>query len=251
MIDTKTGEPIWERGSKGMSLSDQEVHVWRTWLDIEKGMEDWFWRQLSNDEHERADRYFMHRDRRRFVAARGWLRAVLAGYVECEPSELQFTYGARGKPVLAGNDARFQFNLAHSDEIAVCAVTRDRLAGIDVEKIRKMDDLEQIARRYFSRNEQADLLRLGEAERHLGFFNCWTRKEAYLKATGEGVTACLDQFQVTLIPGDRPALVNRDGMPEESSRWEFHDLKPAPGYASALAIEGIGLALSCWEWTRG
>lgn len=251
MIYTKTNEPIWEQGSKRASLSDQEVHVWRTWLDLEEGLEDWFWRQLSRDEQERADRYFMKRDRRRFVAARGWLRAVLAGYVQCEPRQIQFTYEAWGKPALAGVDPRFQFNLAHSEEMAVCVVTRDRRVGIDVEKIRKMDDLEQIARRYFSKKEQADLLRLGEADRHLGFFNCWTRKEAYLKATGEGVTAGLDQFQVTLIPGDRPALVNRDGMPEESARWEFHDLKPAPGYASALTIEGVGLALTCWDWTRG
>lgn len=251
MIYTKTDEPIWEQGSKRASLSDQEVHVWRTWLDLEEGMEDWFWRQLSCGEKERADRYFMKRDRRRFVAARGWLRTVLAGYVQCEPREIQFTYGAWGKPALAGVDSKFQFNLAHSEEMAMCVVTRDRRAGIDVEKIRKMDDLEQIARRYFSKKEQADLLRLGEADRHLGFFNCWTRKEAYLKATGEGVTAGLDQFQVTLIPGERPALVSREGMPEESTRWEFHDLEPAPGYASALAIEGVGLALSCWDWTRG
>jgi 4'-phosphopantetheinyl transferase len=132
--------------------------------------------------------------------------------------------------------------------VALYAVTRAREVGIDVELIRSDLKIEQIAERFFSHHEIATLRALPTELRQSAFFRCWTRKEAYIKATGKGLSLPLDQFEVSLTPGEPAALLSTQPDPNEAQRWSLRELTPAPGYAAALAVEGHGWCLACWDW---
>ncbi len=205
---------------------------------------------LSPDEHTRADRFYFQKDRERFTIARGLLRIILGRYLNMEPCCLQFRYNPYGKPALAnesgGNGLRF--NLSHSDGLALYAITRGREIGVDIERIRPDLAEGQMAERFFSSREVKALRALPPSSQPVGFFNCWTRKEAYIKASGKGLTLPLDQFDVSLVPGEPAALLCVSGDPEESSRWCLQDSSPGPGYVAALAVEGHNWRLKCWQW---
>ncbi len=166
-------------------------------------------------------------------------------YAGREPSAIAFRYGGWGKPGLdeARDGDGLQFNLSHSGDLALLAVARGRRLGIDVEAVRPMADAGPIAARFFSPRECERFRRLPESEQLAAFFRCWTRKEAYMKATGAGMSMPLDQFDVTLSPGEPPALLRVEGLPDEPSRWSYRDLDPGPGYLAALAVEGTGWRL--------
>ena len=170
---------------------------------------------------------------RSFIVARGVLRTLLGHYLKTPPRDLHFNYGAKGKPSLAG--ARIQFNASHSGDLALLAFTLDCELGVDAEVIRPMPDIEDIAKRFFSTEETAELMSLSAAQREQGFFLCWTRKEAYIKATGEGLSAPLDGFRVTLRPGETARIVHFGHDIDAARAWSLHNLDPAPGYAGALA----------------
>jgi 4'-phosphopantetheinyl transferase len=240
----------WPFGPAQPKLGENEVHVWCTGLCLVGRVVASLSSRLSGDEQQRASRYLRQRDQRRFTLARGWLRTILGLYLKCDPRVVEFAYGPRGKPLLADSETGLRFNLAHSEEMAICAVTSNRWVGVDVEAIRPMTELEQIARRFFCRGEVVRLLSLHPVERLQGFFNCWTRKEAYLKATGQGVAAGLDQFEVTLAPGDTPLMLSNRFAPEELQRWTLYDLQPLRGYAAALAVEGSDLSVKSWHWNQ-
>jgi 4'-phosphopantetheinyl transferase len=208
-------------------LQPGQVHVWRA----ELGAGDAWQSLLSPDEQARADRLVGPEPRRRFLAARGILRSLLSRYLRNEPDAIAFRYGARGKPELANSNLRF--NLAHSNDLAVYAVTRDGEVGIDVEAIRPLPDLEDLACRYFSPREADRLLRLPAAERAVAFFHCWVRKEAYLKGLGQGLSVPADQVETWPGPPPSGALM---------------DLDPRPGFVAALAIERPDLSVACWQW---
>ncbi len=140
--------------------------------------------------------------------------------------------------------------MSHSHGVALYAVTRDREVGIDLEFIRRDLEVEQIAERFFSRRETATLRALPTALREYAFFLCWTRKEAYIKARGEGLSLPLDQFDVSLIPGEPAALLSTQPDSDEALRWSLQELTLASGYVAALAVEGRGWSLSCWQWPR-
>ena len=222
----------WRASRETAGLDTGTVHVWATSLDdlsetASRGL-------LSADERERADRFHFERDRRRFVTARGLLRVLLGRYLDVDPADLLFGYGPRGKPFLAG--AALRFNVSHSSGLALLAFTRERELGIDVERERSMTEWEDIARHYFSAREGAELRSLPAQEREAAFFRCWTRKEAFIKATGDGLSRPLDAFDVTV---GRPARLLRVlGEPEGARRFRLEDLRPAPGFAAALAIDG-------------
>lgn len=232
----------------GWVISSAEVHVWRAPLEQPAIHMDQLAQTLSDDERTRAERFHFERDRRRFVVAQGLLRILLGKYLNIEPHRLEFGHGPHGKPHLSSShSSAIRFNLAHSHELALYAFACGREVGIDVEHICPLPDAEQIAARFFSAAENAVLCALPENQRSEAFFNCWTRKEAYLKATGDGLSRPLDQFQVSLAPGEPVRLLVDEQMPEEISRWRLESLMPASGYVAALVVEGHDWHLRCWQ----
>jgi 4'-phosphopantetheinyl transferase len=242
---------LWRHPRAGLTLSSAEVHVWRASLDLDSSCVEHLQHALSADELQRAARFHFPRDRRRFTVARGVLRDILGRYLGVPPSELEFRYGAHGKPALAaGFDAvGVRFNISHSHEMALFAVTCGREIGVDIEYLGREIRGEEIAQHFFSAHECASLRALPAAAKHEAFFNCWTRKEAYIKAHGEGLSLPLDQFDVSLAPGEPAALLATRNDPREVQRWSLQALTPGPGYVAALAVEGQGWQLSSWHWS--
>ena len=237
------GRPILESGA---------VHVWRASLDEGASQIDRFERTLALDERSRAGRFHFHRDRERFVVARGILRDILGRYTSRAPESLSFSYSSYGKPALvpeSGAEA-IRFNISHSHGTALYVVTRSREIGVDLELIRDGLEIEQIAERFFSRSEVSALCALPAQIRRRAFFLCWTRKEAYIKARGEGLSLPLDQFEVSLVPGEPAALMSAQGDSNEAFRWSLQELFPAADYAAALAIEGCACSVACWQWQQ-
>jgi 4'-phosphopantetheinyl transferase len=239
----------WRFPDKDISLSDRDVHVWRASLDQSPDCVDQLAQALSPDEQMRAERFYFDRDRKRFMVARGLLRTILSYYLGVEPSQLQFCYGSHGKPALAEafDESRIRFNLSHSQGLALYAVTRDREIGIDLEQIRSMPKAEQLAERFFSAPEYEILRTLPMHLKEEAFFNAWTRKEAYLKASGKGLAQSLEQIEVSLEPGESAKLLSIAGSPQKASAWSIQELLPASGYVGAVVVEGHNWHLTCWQ----
>jgi 4'-phosphopantetheinyl transferase len=202
---------------------------------------------LSPDELARVARFRFEKNRRRYVASQGALRDLLGRYLRCEASSIRFDYGPAGKPSLTGGHP-VQFNLSHSDEMALYAIALDREVGVDVELVRPRPMMEQVARRFFAAPEVAALLAQPEAERLQAFYRCWTRKEAYIKAKGLGLRIPLGSFEVSLRPGEPAALVWVRDDPEETARWSMASLDPGNGYIGAVVVQGSGWNLRFWDW---
>jgi 4'-phosphopantetheinyl transferase len=230
-------------------LRARDVDLWVASLDEETARIQELAETLSDDERARASRFAFGDDRRHFTIARGLLRAILSKYTGVASGELEFTYGPSGKPALTGSPetASVRFSLSHSAELAVYALTRDREIGVDVERLRPIRDSEQIAARFFCEQEQAALRALPTSVREEAFFDCWTRKEAYLKAVGDGLRM-LDRVRVSLDPSEPARLLAIDGDAGALSRWSLHALRPAPGYTGALVVESYGRRLECRRW---
>lgn len=237
--------------SGNVSLGSGEVHVWCATLDQPTWQFLRLAQTLSADERSRADRYSFARDMHHFIVGRALLRVILGGYLEIEPDRLRFAYSHHGKPSLADafGSGILRFNVSHSQGLALYAVSRDGHVGVDLERTRPVADLEQIAERFFSPREYAALRALPAQMKHEAFFNCWTRKEAYVKARGDGLSLPLNQFDVSLAPGEPARLVHNERAPQEVARWSLQELTPAPGYVAALAVEGHGRQIRCWQWT--
>ncbi|HEV3458814.1 MAG TPA: 4'-phosphopantetheinyl transferase superfamily protein [Thermoanaerobaculia bacterium] len=237
-----SGEDFPPRSGANLSVSSGEIHLWAVALDPAPEVVERLTRGIAPDEWERARRFRFERHRRRYLVGRGALRALLGGYLGIAPGEVAFSYGPRGKPFLAGRLATasgLSFNLSNSYELALVGFLRGPEIGVDVEFLKPMPDLEQIAERFFSESERAALRRLPAPQRPEGFFNCWTRKEAYLKAVGEGLAAPLDSFAVTLAPGEAPRMLTLKGDAERAARWFFRCFRPERDYIGALAVDGI------------
>jgi 4'-phosphopantetheinyl transferase len=240
----------WRGPTDCLILGNDEVHVWRAALDRSSPQVDVLLDTLTEDEQARAGQFYFPIDRSRFIVARGMLRKILGLYLNRPARAVSFRYGPHGKPALASESAdnAIHFNISHSRYMAIYAVTRGREIGVDLEFIRDGLEIEQIARRFFAEREVAMLRALPVGLQKSAFFLCWTRKEAYIKARGEGLSLPLDQFDVSLIPGEPAALLRTQGDPDEALRWSLRDLSIGPNYASALAVEGYGWCLSGWEW---
>jgi 4'-phosphopantetheinyl transferase len=195
---------------------------------------------LSDDESARADRFHFAQDRNRFIAARSLLRNIISRYLSCTPGEIRFVYQANGKPQLADSISAtgdLRFNLSHSADAAVYAISRGKDVGVDIELIRPEVPWAEVATSFFAPGEIAKLYQLPADLRAIGFFNCWTRKEAYVKACGEGLSLPLDEFEVSLAPNEAPALLCAHD-PNELGRWNLFEISPPEGFAGALAVEG-------------
>ncbi len=241
---------MWLYPPESLALADDEVHVWRAFLDLATEQVEDLYRSLTPDEQERAGRFRFQRDREHFIVARGVLRAILGRYLKVEPGQLHFRYSPYGKPALTGESGgeTLRFNLSHSYGLALYAVARSREIGVDLEHIRADLASERMAEQFFSAREIAALRALPANVQTEAFFNCWTRKEAYVKARGKGLSLPLHQFDVSLAPGEPATLVSTRGDPLEASRWSLQALYPGPGYAATLAVEGHSWRLRCWQW---
>jgi 4'-phosphopantetheinyl transferase len=225
------------------------VQLWRVDLEAIGGDESRWQKVLSADESARAARFHFPRDRQRFVASHGLLRTILASYLTTDPGSLSFSYSKKEKPSLgpAHAGSNVTFNISHSGEIALFAFTRGREIGVDVEQVRRDSDLEAIARRFFSAHEQKQLAAFPAEEKVEAFFRCWTRKEAYIKATGDGLSLPLSQFDVSLAAGEKNALRATRPDATEAGQWLLQEVPVGAGYVAALCLRGQDWKLNDWS----
>lgn len=241
---------IWHQPRELPPLLEETVHIWSVRLDGALVQPYRLAEALSVDELERAAAFRFAHLRRRFVVTRAVVRQLLALYVGATPSSLRFCYSALGKPSLieTHTGAPLSFNVSHSDELALIAVTRGRAVGVDVEGMREIDEADGIAEHYFCAPERDELRSSQGRSTTALFLTYWTRKEAVLKATGDGLSMPLDRVDVSGVPGEQPQTVvvlDGSGAPRQLA---LVDLKPTERYVGALAVEGIGWQYSCWRW---
>jgi 4'-phosphopantetheinyl transferase len=232
-----------------VELAEDEVQLWRVDLEAIRSQESRWQQLLSSDETIRAARFHFAADRQRFVASRAWLRTILAAFLVAEPSELNFSYSKNEKPFLGPGHARsgITFNVSHSGGIGLYAFARRRDIGVDVEQIRRDFDAESIAHRFFSASEQKQLAALPESERVDAFFRCWTRKEAYIKAIGEGLSLPLSQFDVSLETLETNALLATRPDRSEAEHWMIREVPGGAGYSAALCVRGRDWRFTHWR----
>lgn len=238
----------WSQPPKKIFLNDKQVHVWCASLDLPMSQVLILREILIEDELKRAEGFDLHKDCKRFIVARGILRIILSRYIHVEPGQIRFCYNSFGKPMLdaeyGGNN--ISFNLSHSVDLALYAITRKREVGVDIERIKPDIETERIAERFFSSDEVASLRTVSSNIHQKAFFHCWTRKEAFIKAKGKGLTIPLDSFAVSLIPGKPTELISTKFCPEEASRWSLYNLDLGINYSAALAVEGHNFKVKCW-----
>jgi 4'-phosphopantetheinyl transferase len=239
---------LWPTPSILPPLSNDQVHVWSAPLNQPAEYILQLAQALSPDEAARAQRFVFDRDRDHFIAARGLLRIILGHYLNLKPQQIKFCYGPQNKPGLEIPQSQLRFNLSHSGNAVLYAITHHQEIGVDIELLRPLDDMMQIAKRFFSPAEYAALRALPIEKQEIGFFNCWTRKEAYIKALGSGLTQPLDQFDVSLIPGQPAKLLQVQNDPQALERWSLTELNPASNYAAALVVEGQNQQFFCGQW---
>ncbi len=217
--------------------SQSEVHVWPLHLTASDVVNYAYRTFLSPEEVARAGRFSFEHLRRSYEVSQGALRLLLAHYLACRPGDVGFTLGPRGKPAVLGG-SRVHFNMAHSGGLALYAFTKDCEIGIDVEEVRPIPQLQEIAAHCFCPAEVSELLSIDDTSaRYEAFFRCWTRKEAFVKALGDGLYLPLDQFQVTLSPADVTRFVHIGNDVSAACEWTLQHLDPAPRYVGALAYK--------------
>lgn len=242
-------DSFWPPAPANLVLLRDEVHVWCASLNQSALRVQQLAKTLSADEQLRAERFRFEQHRQHCIIGRGVLRAILSRYIHIEPSQLQFCYGPYGKPALAaGTAGMLHFNLSRSGGVALYAIARDRQIGIDVESLRPFSEVEQIARRFFSTREYEELSALPPSQKHDAFFRYWTLKEAYVKATGRGLSLPLNQFEVSLASEESVVLLRSPVDSQEVSHWSLKELIPGHGYVAAIAVEGDSWQLKCWQW---
>jgi 4'-phosphopantetheinyl transferase len=252
------------------SFSEDVVHIWRVSLGLSPHEVRRLRGILSADELIRADRFRFREHRARFVVARGMLRVILGRYLNQSPERLQFRYGPYGKPALESLEAfdegrvvdnlplpsshidlgaMLHFNVSHSQDMALYALAWDRPVGIDLEYVADTSHpLERLVARFFSPSEREAFQKLPAAQKPQAFFRCWTRKEAYMKARGQGFTLPLQAFDVSVAPDEPARLLNDSHDPQAVAAWTLRDLDPGHGYVAAVAARGSDWRLACWQW---
>ncbi len=218
--------------------ADVWIDVWCYFLETTPASVRRFEEVLSSDEIERADRFRFPHLRSHFIVAHGVLRHLLSGYVDAAPGAIRFACGPQGKPEIDQPRADLRFNLSHSGDLAVCAVGTPRYLGIDVEKMRRVPDLQELANRFFSPEESNDLAAAPPGSTERSFFTCWTRKEAYIKAVGGGLSIPLDSFRVTILPEEDPRILRCNAFPVPAAEWNLVAFDPGDEYIAAIGYAG-------------
>lgn len=240
----------WATAPDGPTLGAEEVHVWRASLNLTPVRLRELFSVLAPDEVTKAKRFHFPKDQNHFVAGRGILRSLLGSYLHTDPARLRFSYNSYGKPSIqaTGGEHEIKFNVSHSNGLALLAFTRGHEVGVDVEYVRADFACAEVAERFFSPSEVSALRALDAGDFTEAFFNCWTRKEAFIKALGEGLSCPLASFSVSLAPREPAALLGVEGGAEALSRWFMRELHPRRGYAAALALEAAACSLKCYTW---
>ena len=239
---------VWGEPPDRPRLQPGVVHVWRASLAVDAGCLAELLGTLSGHEMREAARCRFPEDRDRAIASRGFLRQLLASYLDRRPSDLVISRGPFGKPYLVTEDVGLHFSLAHSGGLALYAFTLEKEVGIDLQQSVPIDLEELVSAGFLSDGERRELLPLAGPRRQEALLRCWTRKEAYIKALGQGLSAPLQDIEVTVALG-HAALLRTDSGTEGAGRWLLMDLDPAPGYAACVAWEREA-ALTCWAWSR-
>lgn len=229
---------LWHFPPKNLTLCQNSLHIWRADLDLPTDLLTHLAVNLSSDERQRAERFYFERDRKKFIACRGLLRVILSRYLNLEPQKLEFTYSLQGKPELNNIDReeRLCFNVSHSQGLAVYAIALNRAVGIDLEHLRDISDVQQLAERFFSKSESSLINPLPELQQQELFFRFWTIKEAYLKATGEGLSG-LHTIAVSFTPENSINLHSTESNMLLNTHWFCTEFKPAPEYRGAFVVE--------------
>jgi 4'-phosphopantetheinyl transferase len=238
----------WDPGPSSLTLIDNEVHLWLANLDESLDLRETFAALLSEDELERAWRFRFQRDRDYLIVRRALLRILLARYLRTSPSAIYLTYTDEGKPQLGPPlcKAGLHFSVSHSRGIAMYALTQGRAVGVDIEAVRPVPEAEQVAHVSFSPTEGDAFRALPPDEALTGFFNCWTAKEAIVKALGKGLSFPLDGFTVSLEPSEPASLLSTDNDLRLAAGWSLRRVEPAPGRIATVAVDGEISALRCW-----
>ena len=245
-------ESQWCTPPEQLALGREEVHVWRASLEQPGPDIQALEQLLASDEQARAEQFRFQKDRLHYIIARGTLRSILGRYLGKDPHTLRFSYSTFGKPALVQNpdsNALF-FNVTHSRGLALYGITRGYTIGIDIEYLDAGVSCEQIAARFFSPLEVNMLRAVPKELQHAAFFACWTRKEAYIKARGMGLSLDLKAFDVSLLPGDPTAILGSREEALDISHWSLYDISPGPGYIGALAVEGHPATVICFQWQQ-
>jgi 4'-phosphopantetheinyl transferase len=242
-------QKLWLKAPEHPILTTGEVHIWRVYLNQDPSTIQRSFKLLSALERQRAGKYHFQRDHDHFAVARGGLRMILSRYINLPPAQICFSVNQYGKPAvcyeLGGNSLKF--NVAHAGDVALYAFTLRREIGIDIEHLTEDCLGLELAECFFSPAEASMLRGVAPALRTVAFFDCWTRKEAYIKARGEGLSYPLNRFTVSLTPGHPASLLATDDDPSEVSRWTLMDVFPGHKYRAALAVEGPLGVLHCWH----
>ena len=239
----------WSVAPDTVRLEPGQVHLWAAALHEFVDQSPKLEALLAPAEHQRASAFKFAKDRSQFVIRRGLLRIVLSRYLGQSPSEIAFRHGEHGKPEVQWEvpGQRLFFNASHSADIAVYAITSTCPVGIDVEHTVDISGIHTIARHFFVPRETQTLLALPADSQLLAFYTCWTRKEAYLKATGEGIAESLAKVEVSLAPQDEPAVVSVAGNPRAREEWQLRPFVPAAGYLGCIAYRHTALAMRQWR----
>jgi 4'-phosphopantetheinyl transferase len=233
----------WVPATAPPTLADNELHVWRASLDLSSDVRERLQSTLTSDEKTRVERLLIEKAREHFVAARGILRELLGAYLGVDAREIAFRYGPEGKPSLSPeHNSKISFNVSHSNGMGLFVFANGQEIGVDIEYVKTDFRGMEIASRFFSQEESAALAKLPLGERDEAFFGCWTKKEAYVKAHGQGLSIPLDSFTVEF---SKSKQVLRD---EGGARWSCYALEVGPGFAAAVVAAGENWSVKSWEW---
>lgn len=236
----------WPPSPPHIQLHTDAIDIWLVGLEQSDAVRAKLWPLLNDEEQARAKRFYFDIHRHHFIVGRGLLRILLGRYLEVAPEKIVFAYGDHGKPYLP--NTTLNFNISHSYEMALLAFTQGRELGVDIEQIRPLEDAAAIARMNFSAKEVAEYTAVPDDQKPLAFYNCWTRKEAFIKAIGEGLSCPLDSFDVTLVPGEPAELLQVKGSLDEARKWQLHTLNPVERYVGAIIATGQDWHLNCRQW---
>jgi 4'-phosphopantetheinyl transferase len=234
--------------AKKVNLQNDQVHIWR--IDINQHLNDIInlLAILDNKEKQQAQRFKFNKDRNCLICSHAILRILLSKYLACVPKSITYEYNQYGKPMLSNNNNKLHFNLSHSHQKAIIAITKDNPIGIDIEYMQTKQSLAEIAKRFFAAQEYHEYKQLPNKQKIHGFYNAWTRKEAFVKAIGEGITHPLKNFVVNLTPGTNAKILSIKNHETAPQDWQLHSFTVAEKYCAALAWEGTTKQLNFYNY---